>query len=143
VRLAKVVSLIGAPDSLFWLVGFVGSFVGILFFFPFVLVSMLESASPIVPVSQPIIRSLSLARGSWLVFTLLSSLVVGSGLGLVAVRGLWPDYAVMNFAIAVFLILLIAIYFRLLGRLTWCCDEAISAEDTRLEEALETSQERD
>jgi len=102
VRLAKVVSLIGAPDSLFWLVGFVGSFVGILFFFPFVLVSMLESASPIVPVSQPIIRSLSLARGSWLVFTLLSSLVVGSGLGLVAVRGLWPDYAVMNFAIAVF-----------------------------------------
>jgi DNA-directed RNA polymerase subunit RPC12/RpoP len=141
--LAKVVSLLGAPDSLFWLVGFVGSFVGILFLFPFVLVSMLESASPIVPVSRPIIRSLRLARGRWLVFTLLSSLVVGSGLGLVAVRGVWSDHAVMNFAIAVFLIVLCAIYFRLLGRLTWCCDEAISAEDLRLEEAVEASEKRD
>ncbi|MDA1049889.1 MAG: hypothetical protein O3C40_05350 [Planctomycetota bacterium] len=140
---AKVVSLLGAPDSLFWLVGFGGSFVGILLLFPFVLVSMLEAASPIVPVSQPIIRSLRLARGSWLVFTLLSSVVVGAGLGLVALRVLRPEHSVMNFVVALLLIVLFAIYFRLLGRLTWCCDEAVSAEDIRLEEALEASEKRD
>ncbi|MBI2480769.1 MAG: hypothetical protein HYV60_19725 [Planctomycetia bacterium] len=54
-----------------------------------------------------------------------------------------PGYAVLNFAIAVFLIVLCATYFRLLGRLTWCCDEAISAEDLRLEEAVEASEKRD
>ncbi len=139
---AKIVSLLGAPDSLFWIVGFLGSFVGILFLFPFVLVSMLEAASPIVPVSQPIIRSLRLAPGSWLVFTLSSGVVVGAGLGLVALRISKPDSAIMNFAIAEFLIVLFAIYFRLLGRLTWCCDEAISAEDLRLEEALEAAEKR-
>jgi len=137
---AKLLNLFGASDSLFWFVCIVGSSVGILFFFPFVLVSMLESASPIVPVSQPIIRSLRLAGASWLVFTLLSSLLVAAGLGLVALRVLRPGHLAMNFVIAVFLIVVFAVYFRLLGRLTWCCDEAVSAEDIRLEEAAEAGE---
>lgn len=140
--LAKIVSLLGAPDSLFWLVGFLGSFVGILLLFPFVLVSMLEAASPIVPVSPPIIRSLRLARGNWIVFILLSSVVVGAGLGLVALRLVRPDSTAMNFVIALLLIVVFAIYFRLLGRLTWCCDEAVAAEDLRLEEAAEAAEKR-
>jgi hypothetical protein len=139
---AKLLGLLGASASSFWLVCAVGSSVGILFLFPFALVSMLESASPIVPVSQPITRSLRLAPGSWLVFTLLSSLLLGVGLCLVAVRVLWPNYAVMNFMVALLLILLLAVYFRLLGRLTWCCDEAVLAEEIRLEEAAEANEHR-
>lgn len=137
---AKVLDLIGAPDAMFWLVAIVGSALGMLLLFPFTLLSMLESGSAIMPVSQPILRSLRLATGSWLVFTLLSGLVVGAGLGLGAVRVLWPDSAVMNFVIALLLLVDVAIYFRLLGRLTWCCDEAVLAEDLRLEEAAEASE---
>lgn len=137
---AKLLSLLGAPDSLFWLVCIGGSSMGILFLFPFALVSMLESASPIVPVSQPIMRSLSLARGSWFVFTLLSSVVLGAGLCLGAVRVFWPDYSVVNFVVALLSTILLMVYFRLLGRLTWCCEEAVLAEDIRLEEAAEANE---
>lgn len=138
--LAKVVSLIGAPDSLYWLIAIAGGSLGLLAIFPFALVSMLESGSAVVPVSQPIIRSLRLALGSWIVFTVLSVLLVGTGLGLGAVRVMWPNSSVMNFVVALLEILLFAIYFRLLGRLTWCCDEAVLAEDIRLEEAAEAAQ---
>jgi hypothetical protein len=48
----------------------------------------------------------------------------------------------MNFIFALLGIVLLAIYFRLLGRLTWCCDEAILAEDIRLEEAAEAAESR-
>jgi hypothetical protein len=140
--LAKVLSLVGAPDALFWLITVGGSSLGILLLFPFALVSMLESGSAIVPVSQPIIRSLRLARGSWIVFTLLSLLVIGAGVCLGAARVLWSDSTVMNFIFALLGIVLFAIYFRLLGRLTWCCDEAVLAEDIRLEEAAEAAETR-
>ncbi|MEO8493880.1 MAG: hypothetical protein ABI614_02335 [Planctomycetota bacterium] len=140
---AKLLSLFGATDGLFWIVCIAGSSVGLFVLFPFVLVSMLESASPIVPVSQPIIRSLRLARGNWLVFMLLSGLLLGAALGLGAVRVLWRDSSVMNFVVALLAIVLLAVYFRLLGRLTWCCDEAVLAEDIRLEEAAEASEQRD
>jgi hypothetical protein len=135
--LAKVLSLVGAPDALYWLIAIGGSSLGILLLFPFALISMLESGSAIMPVSQPIIRSLRLARGSWIVFTLLSILVIGAGVCLGAARVLWSESSVMNFIIALFGIVVFAVYFRLLGRLTWCCDEAVLAEDIRLEEAAE------
>jgi hypothetical protein len=140
---AKVLSLIGADDAMFWFVAVVGSSLGVLLIFPFALVSMLESGSAIIPVSQPILRSLRLATGSWLVFTFVSGLVVGAGICLGAVRVLWPDSAVMNFVMALLLLVDFAIYFRLLGRLAWCCDEAVLAEDIRLEEAAEASEKRD
>ncbi|HRX79273.1 MAG TPA: hypothetical protein P5307_09450 [Pirellulaceae bacterium] len=138
--LAKVLSLAGAPDALYWLVVVGGSSLGILLIFPFALVSMLESGSAIMPVSQPIIRSLRLARGSWIVFTLISVLVIGAGVCLGAARVLWSASTFMNFVIALLGIVVFAIYFRLLGRLTWCCDEAVLAEDIRLEEAAEASE---
>lgn len=140
--LAKVLSLVGAPDSLFWLITVGGSSLGVLLLFPFALVSMLESGSAIMPVSQPIIRSLRLARGSWIAFTLLSLFVIGAGVCLGAARVLWSDSTVMNFVFALLGIVLLAIYFRLLGRLTWCCDEAVLAEDIRLEEAAEAAESR-
>ncbi|MBC8353447.1 MAG: hypothetical protein H8E66_15720 [Planctomycetes bacterium] len=138
--IAKLLNLAGAPDALFWLVSILGSAAGIIALFPFVLVSMLESGSPLAVVSTPIRRSLRLACGSWIVFTIMATLLVGVGLCLAAVRILWPDYAVMNFILAVLLIVVFALYFRLLGRLTWCCDEAVLAEDIRLEEAAEASE---
>ena len=141
--LAKVLSLLGASDELFWLIAIGGSSLGILFLFPFALVSMLESGSAIMPVSQPILRSLRLARGSWVVFTFLSGLVLGAGLCLGAVRVLWRDHTLMNFVIALLWVVAFAIYFRLLGRLVWCCDEAVLAEDIRLEEAAEAGESRD
>ncbi|MCA9123390.1 MAG: hypothetical protein H6822_10915 [Planctomycetaceae bacterium] len=137
--LAKVVSLVGAPDVVFWAISIGGSSLGILILFPFLLVSMLESGSPIMPVSQPILRSLRLARSSWVAFTMLSVLVIGAGLCLGAVRVLWSDSAMMNLLVAVLWIVVVALYFRLLGRLTWCCDEAVLAEDIRLEQTSEAA----
>jgi hypothetical protein len=49
----------------------------------------------------------------------------------------------MNFIIALLWIVTFAIYFRLLGRLTWCCDEAVLAEDIRLEKAAEAGEQQD
>lgn len=139
---AKLISAVGAGGGMSGLVAIGGIAVGFVFLFPFALLSMLESGSPIAPVSQPIIRSLRLASGNWVVFTLLTILLVGVGVCLGAVRVWWPDSSIMNFIIALVLIVVFSLYFRLLGRLTWCCDEAVLAEDIRLEEAAEAAGER-
>ncbi len=135
--IAQASNIVGLPSAVFWLLAVTGSGIGITCLFPFILISMLEAASPVMPFSQPINQSLRLARGSWIVFTLLAGCVVTAGVALCAVRLLVPDYAILNFIVAVLLIVVIAVYFRLLGRLTWCCDEAVLAEHIRLEETVD------
>ena len=140
---AKLLDLVGAPAGMFWFVTIIGIALGVTVVFPFVLVSMLESGSPLSIVSTPIRRSLRLASGSWIVFTVLSAVLVGAALGVGAARGFWPNSTIMNFLFAFLLIVVFALYFRLLGRLTWCCDEAVLAEDIRLEEAAKASENGD
>lgn len=134
---AQLTHLLGMPVSVFWTIMVVGCGIGITTLFPFILVSMLEAGSPILPVSQPISQSLRLARGSWIVFTMASGCLVVAGCALCAVRLLSPDYTVLNLIVAILLVLVIALYFRLVGRLTWCCDEAVLAEQLRLEETVD------
>ncbi|MBP86253.1 MAG: hypothetical protein CMJ64_06000 [Planctomycetaceae bacterium] len=133
VILAKLVSTSAAAS---WAITLGGSSVGLIFAFPMILLSVLETGSPINPISRPIQRSLRLARAAWLKFTFLAVFVVGTAGGLALLRIRWPDYVAMNLGIATGLMLLSAIYFRLLGRLAWCCRVAIADEDTRLEELL-------
>ncbi len=135
---AKILSLLGAPDAVFWGLAIVGSACAVALLFPFLLLSLLEAASPVMPFSRPVMRSLGLATGRWITFTILSILVVGAALGVGAVRILRHDFWMLNLLLAALLILLGAIYFRLLGRLTWCCDEAVSAADLKLAEESES-----
>ncbi len=134
---AQALYMVGLPSAVFWVFAIVGSGIGITCLFPFVLVSMLEAGSPIMPFSQPINQSLRLARGSWIVFTMIAGCVVTAGAGLCAVRLFVPNYLILNLIVAVLLTVVMAVYFRLVGRLTWCCDEAVLAEHIRLEEAAE------
>ena len=131
VLLAKVV---GATDMALWVITVGGSSITLVFAFPVILLSLLETGSPINPISGPIQQSLRLAPGAWLKFTVLAVVVVGAAAGLAALRISKPDHTVVNFGIAACLMVVVAIYFRLLGRLAWCCRVAIADEETRLEE---------
>jgi hypothetical protein len=128
--------LAGATAAGFWATVLGGSSVTLIFAFPVILLSLLETGSPINPFSPPILQSLRLALGAWLKFTLLAAIVVAGAVGLVALRTSQPDYTALNGCIAAALTVLAAIYFRLLGRLAWCCRVAIADEETRLEELL-------
>ena len=100
--------------------------------FPIFLLATLETGSPINPISGPVARSLSVARGSWIQFALMSL-----GLGFVAVLGCLLRYAestILNFVAAAIVVAILIFYFRLLGRLTWMCQEAV-AKDAQLREA--------
>lgn len=133
VILAKVA---GATAATFWAIVLGGSSVTLILAFPVILLSLLETGSPINPLSSPIQQSLRLARGAWLKFTLLGVIVVACAVGLVGLRVSQPDYTALNVGIAAALTVLAAVYFRLLGRLAWCCRVAIADEETRLEELL-------
>lgn len=134
VVLAKVV---GATEAAFWTIVVGGGAVGLIIGFPVIVLSLLETGSPINPISVPIQRSLRLVPRAWLKFTLLALIVVGSAAGLLVLRISQPDHTALNVGIAAGLMLLAAIYFRLLGRLAWCCRVAIADEETRLEELAE------
>ena len=99
--------------------------------FPIFLLATLETGSPINPFSGPVFRSLSVVRGSWMQFALMSLV-----LAVFAVLGCLLRYAesmILNFLSAVIVVGILMLYFRLLGRLTWTCQEAV-AEDAQLPE---------
>jgi MFS family permease len=98
--------------------------VTLLVLFPVMLLSLLEAGSPFVPVSRPIWRSLSIARPRWVQFYALS--VVLAMAGLVILLGFRRGGVVLDFLVLFFVTALSMIYFRLLGRLAWCCREAVA-----------------
>jgi DNA-directed RNA polymerase subunit M/transcription elongation factor TFIIS len=89
--------------------------------FPFLLLSTLEANSPLVPISKVVWRSLFRKWRAWAVFYLESIPVL-------AVPGASAVAATLSssllWAIPVLAMMTVAslmIYFRLLGRLAWCC----------------------
>lgn len=117
---------------------FLGAFTaGMIAVFPFVLLSMLETGSVINPLSRPIQRSIRLAGGRWIQFIVSAVIVIVIGAGLFFVRVAYRDMTILNLMVAVGFVVLSAVYFRLLGRLAWCCRVAVAEEDTRLEEMME------
>ncbi len=90
-------------------------------FYPVILMSMLNDASPASPLTQHVIRTLQAGRGIWLQFY-----AATAALGLPVAGLLWGSTylgvagSVLN---AVVLALGVVIYFRLLGRLAWALDQ--------------------
>ncbi len=101
--------------------------------FPIYLLATLETGLAVNPFSGPIFRSLTLARGAWIQFFLMSV-----GLTLVALLG-WSlrvvESAILNFVAAAIVTGVLFLYFRLLGRLTWVCQEAVGDDMQRREAA--------
>lgn len=126
----------GASDVAYWTTVIVVGSCGLIFVFPFLLLSTLESGSPINPLSRPIQRSVGLARERWLQFTMLAAVVVSVGAVLAFIRFNVSTSGAINFGIALGLVVVAAIYFRLLGRLAWCCRVAVADADERMEERL-------
>ncbi len=91
--------------------------------FPFVFLSMLECNSRFAPFSPLVARSLFNAWTAWLGFWVEATLFVGAvGWLLWQARDLPPSLLTVLFPLVLSTVLMI--YFRLLGRLAWCCDDA-------------------
>jgi hypothetical protein len=93
------------------------------FFFPISLVSTLEAGSPMNVVSRPVWRSLTLIPHRWAQFYLLTA-----GLLVLFVIVSWARVlgsTFLNYLVAVIQLVIMMVYFRYLGRLTWCCQEAL------------------
>lgn len=93
--------------------------------FPFLLMSLLEAGSPLIPFSLPILRSLGSVWWRWLLFYLETGVLVASmaGLGtLVALKSQsWGSTIALTPVALLLAVAALMIYFRLLGRLVWCC----------------------
>jgi hypothetical protein len=87
--------------------------------------SVLESGSVY---SAPVWRSLTVARTSWIAFRLRSGLIILAGC-LVAYMRVLSNSTVWNFCLASATLLLMLLYARLLGRLSWVCDSAMAELD--------------
>jgi hypothetical protein len=99
--------------------------------FPVLMMSMLEAESPIGIFSSPVARSLSVATHRWIQFYGLAAALCLIAFGIWQVRRL--EYLLLNFFAAVTTVVAGMIYFRLLGRLTWCCQEAVAEAENREE----------
>jgi hypothetical protein len=113
--IAFLLSASGLTRGLSWLPVAVSVYV----LWPFVLLSMLESNSMLLPISQPMWYSLRQAMSAWTWFYLASAFLAAIG-GLL----LWALYLGGAWAIvpvAIGLVAIVMIYFRMLGLLAWHC----------------------
>ena len=118
--------------------------VGICFFaFPFILVSALEVGSPMVPISMNIVRSLFARFMTWVTFYIESAIILAIGFGtasfLTSVIGDNPKTLAITLGVVLgpLFTFLLFIYFRLLGRLVWVCDEWFRSLEPEDEEETE------
>ena len=110
-----------------------GIAIGLLGVFPIALLSVLESGSPFLPISLPVLHSLVYAWRGWAIFyfetvTLIPVAVAASVFALVR-GGVWAIVPATALLIAICLI-----YFRLLGRLAWYCAETARRLDAEADE---------
>jgi DNA-directed RNA polymerase subunit RPC12/RpoP len=122
-------SLLGAIGLPHWLAISAGLF----FVFPICLLSMLERGSAWNPVSPPVCASLFSRCSDWASFylasgALLAPFLVCAGVVLYFV-GLWGAMLVVPLWMIV-----VMIYFRLLGRVAWCCGRRRYYRETEEEE---------
>lgn len=95
-------------------------------FFPFLLISALENGSPFIPVSPEVNQSLSQTGSVWAKFYLVTLVITGLAVLSVAVQIFGG--CLFGWLGAGAAVLMALIYFRLLGRLTWNCSEAIAKQ---------------
>jgi hypothetical protein len=104
--------------------------VGAMLFFPVLLLSMLSAASPLAALTATVLRMLLRVWWAWLLFFLQSTVVIAVAVavtwGLMRLMGTWG----ISLA-CVIDVPLAMIYFRLLGRLAWCCKQAYAADIKR------------
>jgi len=98
--------------------------------FPLVLLSMLEADSAVKPFSLPVWRSLFGMGWAWGLFyaeavVLVVAFFLLSGLALLLP---WPLAIPL---VATVLVAALMIYFRLIGRLAWCCADRAAEEEAR------------
>jgi hypothetical protein len=102
--------------------------------FPVLLLSMMETASPLGFYSKPIWGSIWQVKGIWLRFYGLSLCLVAPvgaavfGLVLVAMRPLTTQLAVGAVAMLYASLTLLTVYFRMLGRLGWVLIQEIDVD---------------
>ena len=94
------------------------------FFFPLVLLSMFDNRSALLPLASQVIAGLFRAPGAWLAFYLESALLAAAAIGIVGLAWLLALPLAVLVA-AVVLPTAWLMYFRLLGRLGWCCAAAV------------------
>ena len=88
-----------------------------------------------MPVSRRIRRSLLLLPRGWLKFYVLSGGMAVAGLAAAAFA--FSARLVVSLAAMVLLAAILMLYFRLLGRLAWCCREAVAEAETEEVESPE------
>jgi len=137
---------VGAVYLLAWPLGGVNSHgwlmpIGLWLLFPLALLSTLETQSPLVPVSSIVLESLWKCGRAWLVFYI-ETCLIGLGVALVvAVVSRMARNATGVALVAGTGVAAAMLYFRLLGRLAWVCDEHFRQESA--EEENEDEEEDD
>ena len=106
----------------------VGTLVGWFLAFPYFLLSVLETGSPLVPFSLPILKSFWQAWRGWLQFYLHSAAIWGVAIGLIEFVLLWQGRYFLVLVAGVVVAAMI-LYFRLLGRLAWYAAEQLDADE--------------
>jgi hypothetical protein len=113
---------------------------GVFVFFPILLLSTLETQSPLVPISPIVLRSMFRSWSAWAAFYFETAFVVVVPAGLLALTSALGSSADLGGAGAQVFVLVISataaatvisamIYFRLLGRLAWVCAEDLRAAE--------------
>lgn len=112
--------------------------VGFFFFFPVVLLSLLENGALFDVVSLPLLRTFWVAPGGWGKFYLSTALLIlaAATLSVLAMPAggagqLWGIAAIAVVSVMSSLVWLI--YFRLLGRLAWFCADRTAAVEAEAE----------
>lgn len=112
--------------------------------FPIVLLSTLETQSPLLPFSPVVLQSLWLCGRTWVVF-FLETCLMGAGLALLAAGVRYLGLETLGISLLAGAGVAAAmVYFRLLGRLAWVCDDRFRqepAEDEEDEDDQETPEE--
>ena len=100
--------------------------------FPLVLLSMLEANSPLMPFSKPIWSSLFSLPGTWCLFYLLATALVGcagacaDAVWMLTARDWTPAVIALTIALILAFVNFSTIYFRLLGRLGWVLTQRVT-----------------
>ena len=120
VLVGSVLAIVGVPP------GIVAS-LSAFFFFPIVLLSLLETGSPWGVASGPVWHTLWHVGRGWLEFYLASAMLFTAA-GVVAIAATRVGGIATIVLVAILETAVWLIYFRLLGRLAWYCADRIEAE---------------
>ena len=123
--IGKLLSAISGDTSWVSWIGVSTGVVALTLFFPVLLLSWMENSSPF---SGPIWRSVRVSQAAWLRFWIHSGVVVL----LIGVAGMlrWKSGSwLQGYFLDAILLFGLLVYFRLLGRLSWVCDEVLTRHE--------------